>query len=796
MKKIIYSNVHGISIVTLFTILLLMSCNKTSKTRSDHDSYFNIGESNDGKTGDKPYLNAGNQAYIVGLQDGSFPDIGGHVAGEMGGIWAHPIKLLDGFWLMLADIENNNEEFLVKAKDFHTFPHGLKFTYAPILNGIKVDRFQYVPEGKRGIIVEYTLKNVSEKKRNIAINFYAKTDLMPVWFSQENNIDDTDDILKWNEENKVFNARDSINNWFATWGTSNHTTSFSLPKSLPFKTKGRGKMGTINTVVEFDPHQEIKIKYIIAGSTNNQEDANTVYKELISKSDSLLQNKKDRYKDVLETSKITIPDKKLEKAYNWIKINTKWLEMDLPNYGRFLSAGAIEYPWLFGCDNSYALQGLVASGDFELAKSTLRILKNVSERENGDGRIIHEMSTNGFVANKGNTQETAHFIVATWQVFQWTGDYEFLKEIYPYAQKGIDWLLIQQDKNRNLFPEGYGIAEVKGLNAELIDVAVYTQQALEAMEKIAIIFKDNNLSSEYGIKARLLKEKINSDFWDEKEGIYGDFYGTREQAIRVANGAIEQVTLDSSKKDKGELINTYKELISKFSQYPIGTKKGWFTNKYWTISIPMEMGITPKNNAIRSLDKIRKEHTGTYGPYLSATERHHMMTISTAVQAVSEAKYGRVDESLWYMDKIASSLGKSFPGSINEMMPDYGCPVQAWTIYGVATPLISYIFGIQPNAYYKNVKINPKIPNSWNYLSLNNQKIGDNTFNFDIIRDGNTITYTISSQKDDWSVNLGLDDLNPQNIEVNGKTVKSDNNQVILNGVKNTIKVRLFKSKN
>ena len=39
--------------------------------------------------------------------------------------------------------------------------------------------------------------------------------------------------------------------------------------------------------------------------------------------------------------------------------------------GRFLGAGAIEYPWLFGCDNSYSLQGLVATGDQKLAKETI-----------------------------------------------------------------------------------------------------------------------------------------------------------------------------------------------------------------------------------------------------------------------------------------------------------------------------------------------------------------------------------------------------------------------------------------
>ena len=46
-----------------------------------------------------PYLTPGDRALVIGTQDGAFPDLGWHVPGEMGGVWAPPLKLLDGFWL-------------------------------------------------------------------------------------------------------------------------------------------------------------------------------------------------------------------------------------------------------------------------------------------------------------------------------------------------------------------------------------------------------------------------------------------------------------------------------------------------------------------------------------------------------------------------------------------------------------------------------------------------------------------------------------------------------------------------
>ena len=57
----------------------------------------------------KRYVAAGDRAYVVGVQDGSLvPDvslnpngIGWHITGQMGGVWAHPIKLLHQFQFFL-----------------------------------------------------------------------------------------------------------------------------------------------------------------------------------------------------------------------------------------------------------------------------------------------------------------------------------------------------------------------------------------------------------------------------------------------------------------------------------------------------------------------------------------------------------------------------------------------------------------------------------------------------------------------------------------------------------------------
>jgi len=44
------------------------------------------------------YAAVGTRAYSVGTEDGRWPAMGFHTRGEMGGIWAPPLKLLDGIW--------------------------------------------------------------------------------------------------------------------------------------------------------------------------------------------------------------------------------------------------------------------------------------------------------------------------------------------------------------------------------------------------------------------------------------------------------------------------------------------------------------------------------------------------------------------------------------------------------------------------------------------------------------------------------------------------------------------------
>jgi len=448
----------------------------------------------------------------------------------------------------------------------------------------------------------------------------------------------------------------------------------------------------------------------------------------------------------------------------------------------------MEYPWWFGTE-TYSLQALTATGDFELARQTLRLLRNQSDKTNGNGRIVHEITPDAAVSNPGNTQETAQFILTVGKVFQWTGDREFAREMYPAIKRSIDWLLGEMDPDKDLFPGGYGIMEVSGLNAELIDVAVYTQQALEAAARIAEVMNDTDAKDRYRKLAADLKDKINQKFWIERDGTYADFYGSRSQAVSAVEGAIKQIGLQGAdkltQKDK-DLIEDYRQLKAQFAAMPEGDR-GWITNKNWVIATPMETGIAPPERAIPLLDKIRRENSGEYGPFLSAIERQAMMTIATGVQAVAEGNYGRTDQAMWYVDRIVQTFNRVTPGSISEMMPDYGCFTIAWTSYGIVMPLIEHVFGIRPDAVNRTIVFEPHLPSGWERIRIDDLPVGDNLVSFSRTRTEAGVVFDIEARDNGWNFALRIEGAPHASYFLNGKPTALSSSGIRMEGTKNRV---------
>src|SRR5690348_6616650 len=198
------------------------------------------GISNRGANKRQPYVTAGDRAYLIGTQDGNFPDMGGHVPGEMGGLWLPPIKLVDGFQARIAEVGTDKEVLLSQSAEMVAHPYGNLFRYGRVLDDMDVERFQFSPDQQPGLIVQYRFRNASERTRELRLQWSVKSDLRPGWYADHLGIRDGQDVVDWRESAGVFIARDTDNSWFCVWGAVPPAGARPIEHPQPIRTRGRG----------------------------------------------------------------------------------------------------------------------------------------------------------------------------------------------------------------------------------------------------------------------------------------------------------------------------------------------------------------------------------------------------------------------------------------------------------------------------------------------------------------------------------------------------------------------------
>ncbi|WP_420401127.1 glycogen debranching protein [Flagellimonas sp.] len=709
---------------------------------------------------ESPFVTAGNRVYMVGHQDGSFPDLGWHIKGEMGGIWNHPIKLMDGFDGKL--ILENDTLVLNQASEFVNYPFANLHVFEWPSKGIEVERWQFVPDNMQGLVIQYVFRNNTESKQKSSFQFIGHTDLRPTWLGEKTQMIDAKDSSSF--ESGQWVVQDDDNPWFNIFGSDQIPTAH---ESLGGK--GNGSSNALTYSVELDGNSSTAINFVVSGSYISKEDAQNTFTAIQKDFIAMALAKKERYRQLASQTKLTIPDKQLEQTFEWLKYNCDWLVRTVPEIGTGIGAGIPDYPWWFGVDSEYALKGYMAICQDKIVEETIKLLDSVSMAVNGNGKILHEMSTNGFVFNPGNINETPQFASLIWEIYTWNGDKKFLEKYFPTIQKGLGWLLEENDGNKNLFPDGFGMMEIHGLNSEMIDVAAYTQRAFDDAAKIASELGQEDVVNEYTELALQLKEKINEDFWSEDFGSYADFLGTDEQAIHLIEDAI--IRADTLNKPWAiEELEATKEQILK---NPSTDLRPFVLHHNWVVNTPMEMGIADSAKAITALDTAKK-FTNPFGVFVTGIDRDDsagkdfgsfqgskvfsytgaVMTLPTGVQAIAENNYGRPDEALDYLERMTRTFSYALPGSIYEVSPDYGMMTQAWNIYSYAIPIVQQFFGIRPMANQQRVVIRPQMPTAWKEgASLENVKIADNAISIHYTSD----TIEVQQTNPEWEIQLELD---------------------------------------
>lgn len=688
------------------------------------------------------YVCSNEKIKLIGGTDGYFPDFGHHLENEMGGLWLYPIKLLEGFWMHFKDETNKLSDGYMIADGFNNYPHKNEFEYGGGLGHttIRAKRTQLAPEGIKGVLVRYEFENYGEMPIDCSTRFLARTDLRPCWLSEEVKLyKGSGDSAEYLPEEKCFLAKDSANPWYAVIACAPAGENPQIGQFFgPENNKGQGISCAVEHHFTLQPKEKKNLTFYLAGSENSREEALSQLEQLRADRDYEAE-KEEKYRSIMEKSRLHIADKRFSEIFDWVKVHTNWLILDQDACGRGLMAGIPEYPWWFGCDSCYSLQGILAIGDFQLCRDTIKLLCDYSQRLNGNGRIVHEILPNGYCPNPGNTQETAHFITIVWKYYEYTGDWALVEECLPYIRKSIEWLKEQDDDN-DLFPSGYGITEIAGLNMEMIDTAVYTCEAYECYGRMLQKLGEEEEAGKAFSLYEQTRDAINKELWDDRAGLYCDAYASYDiimQKKKVVEKFIEE--------GENEEVKQYIKTLLEERKEDGNQERGWLLNRNWVIATPMEIGIAPEKQAERALARMREEDfIGQYGMYLSSLNPRAMMTVNTGVMAVAQSMYGHVDEALRLLEKMFASFSMATPGSISEMSPDYGCFVQAWTVYGLMA-VVRFFFGIDPKASEEKIVLAPCMPQKWNKAELRDVRVLDGSISVSYEESDGKVTVSVEN---------------------------------------------------
>ncbi len=693
----------------------------------------------------QPYLTAGDRAYIIGNQDGDFPDFGWHIPGEMSGVWSHPIKLLDGFWLQV------DGAWLTPASRFVSGPFWSAHEYD--VAGLHVIRRQFVPDGQRAVVVRYTFQSPSA--RTLRLRLIARADLQGAWLAERDSRRNGFDHASFLDEPGAWLCRDDCSPWYAIVGARDlKPVAHDSGRDLwgPQQTSGNGISVALDYEVVLSAGTDQSVEFVIAGSDDGAASALATFERVVQLAGAMWEAKKDRYHLLLSHSALHIDDPTIMAAWDWIKCNYDWLVCENPVWGRGLLAGAQDYVQWFGCDNAYALLGCLALGQHDVAIDTLDLLRRLSEARNGDtGRMIHEASTHGMVFNPGNSQETPQLVSTVWQTFLWTGDLDFLRRSYSFCRRGLlEWTLAHESRGDDPWPYGYGIIEVEYLNQQCIDTAAHTVTALDALAGMAEVLGDSATAARCRPLTDQLRARLDQDFWLDKEGVYGDMRATPAEMIPRFRQWIERAKDPTGWGGvRPQLAEAYQRLLQEAEADPHQERPRTWLCGHWTILAPLETGLATPEHAQKTLDFVTNNgYIGRWGMYLNGYSQHAMMSINTGVLATAAVSYGRIGEGIDHIRTIAETLEMHMPGAISEMSPDEGCFVQAWSGYGIAWTMIAGVFGLRPDAWRKHLVINPTFPSGWTHATLSGVRVGTTTI--DLTWDGTTLTAAI--HEPGWSI--------------------------------------------
>ncbi len=629
--------------------------------------------------------------------------------------WVYPLKILRDFHLNFH-IGGQIIPADSLARSVSVRPEACTILYSD--GAFQVRETLFVPVKEPGAIITVAV----EATQPLQVEAVFQRDFTLEW---PGSLSDT--YLYWNSDLHAFFLGEEPDRFAAFVGSP-----AAVFTSEEVSTKSRSS-GENSFVLDFGAGSETQT-IVIAGSTSGRKEAEETYHRLLASHDQLLAQSANYYAEYLnQTLGLDLPDRKLQKAYDWSRISIIQGIVSNPFLGTSLIAGynssgdaqRAGFAWFFGRDSLWSSLALDAEGDFT---STRTVLAFLSKYQRKDGKITHEVSQSAtfvpwfrdYPYPFASADATPLYLIAMNDYVVHSGDVAFAKEQWDSVWRAYQYLRSTYDAQGLPQNAGVGHGWVEGGPLLPVETELYQcglgAEALRALSHLARLTGKEDLSKQLAQQFDRQRTLINQTFWSPDDNIFA-------------------FALDPN----GKRVNIPSVLAT----------------------VPMWFGILDENKSEQMIDQLADyDHQTDWGMRILSSNNpkynpngYHfgaVWPLFTGWASVGEYRYHR---ALPAYANLRSNALLAFGGSLGHVTEvlsgNYyeptvgGTPDQIWSAAMVVSPLLRGLLGLEVDSTSNQVVFAPHVPADWSSFRVKNLRVGSVALELDFERTAGLITLAV-----------------------------------------------------
>jgi hypothetical protein len=638
-------------------------------------------------------LNNG-RLYELGAMDGTFPP-SGFMLGDQSGVWAPPIKALDGFAFVLSEAGSPAWRLDDCQHFAHDFASGTLHFAA---HGWSLSRTDFPADDQPALFSRLTLTNRTAGDRSLDVDFVAEVNVRPDWRTaaqakQQNDLD-------------VMETRDGL---VRAWDPNLPRSMVALGADRPATHAAvDGATAKLSYRLTVPAGRTVELNCLIqAGLDPNDPGWATAFRGLAARSQGEFDGRRKR--DAARTEggvRFACSDPRLTEAFLLAKANLGLLTADCrPHFPDvYLMAGVPVYPRLFACDACLSLPGATAAGFWPEARGTLACLA-AQARKHGS-LVPHESATDGTLIGPSNSQETTQFIAACADHLRWTRDPEFAAAVYPLLTDAMaaHRARFVKEANPDGYPDGPALIETRNSGGRKIDAACWQHAALAALAEVAQLLDKEDEAGKWRAEAARLQGAIRRGWWLPEQRMWAD-------------------SLDADGRARSDGL--------------------------WSVVFPLLTGVAGAEQSSLALDGLESGWLNQWGGVHTRQpdpRRQGSGVVTTGVFAQAALAHRRGDLGLRLLLLNAEAPRQErMPGAFTEMIPPGGSDfAQLWSAGPFLAAVVEGLAGVRPDAAAHQVEIAPQLPAGLDWLTLDHVRIGEHELRLDVRRAEKKVHSTVT----------------------------------------------------